>query len=110
MSDLIERIASDLIKRLEAVAEYGGTHLDGLWTEAATCIKELVAERAKWKAAAGSGPLADLSQEASASRDAIKAAEIERCAEAAEWFHNVERYDYRDIAKRIRALKPTEKK
>ena len=49
-------------------------------------IKELEAERDKWRAASGSGQLADLSQEALAMRSAIEAAMIERCAEICDEF------------------------
>lgn len=33
--------ANDIVHRLRAVAEFGGTHLDGLWTEAANEIEAL---------------------------------------------------------------------
>lgn len=46
----------DLVKRLRAVSEFGGTHLDGLWSEAADRIeyleRELEEERHSRKVAA----------------------------------------------------------
>lgn len=37
--------SEDLVRRLRAVAEFGGTHLDGLWTEAADLIEQLEREK-----------------------------------------------------------------
>jgi hypothetical protein len=41
--------------------------------------------------------------------DAIRAKTIEECAEAAEWFVNVEKFTARAVAHRIRALAPSRK-
>lgn len=35
---------AELVKRLDRVAEFGGTHLDGMWSEAARAIEALVRE------------------------------------------------------------------
>jgi hypothetical protein len=37
---------TDIVERLRRVSEFGGTHLDGLWTEAADHIEELEADHA----------------------------------------------------------------
>jgi len=40
---------TDIVERLRKVAEYGATHLDGMWTDAADEIERLRAERAEAK-------------------------------------------------------------
>ena len=88
---------SDLIERLEAIASGADIRDDQAedLRKAATRIRELEADR---------GVLMKFVAELKAERDAIEAATIERCAQEAEWFINIERFTARAVAQRIRNL------
>jgi hypothetical protein len=93
---------AEIIERMEKWADVlnipSGPFVNDDLRLAATRIRELEAALEEPNAVVA---------EAIAERDAIEAATIERCAAMADWFHNVDEYNYADIAFRIRALKPS---